>query len=497
MEFAAAEESHLSDRDTMRARVRDRVLELLRDGGTPDSAAVRSMSDPALAMGLEETGRMLRRIEGVLAVFAAETKHRDEDSGGGFSRKAGAASAAKLVAKATRGTEHGAHRLVEAGNALLNTGEVAGGDGQELTTDRPATDAGSPPQTRPATALPTPRLGEAIAAGAVSAEAASQITRLAKRLHGRVDLERWARAEERLAEKAQRLTATQMVSVIKHTEAVLNPKQVLVDHAALREARYLRVHEDADGMLAVHGRLDPMSGGFVKTWIDEYAKAAFSARNAHLRDRDGRGVDADHDRDDDRGPVVPDKRTVGQLGADALVELASHAMSCDSPVAGGVSASIVVRTTLDDLETDLGLATIDGISQPIPAEAVRRMAADAGIIPVVLGSRGEVLDLGREQRLFTRAQKIALGERDGGCASCGAPPGWTHAHHIRWWKRDSGPTDLSNGVLLCVGCHHRVHDYHWDVAVGDDGDVWFTPPPDVDPARTPIRGWSAREVVAA
>ncbi|WP_342670847.1 HNH endonuclease, partial [Microbacterium sp. K24] len=41
---------------------------------------------------------------------------------------------------------------------------------------------------------------------------------------------------------------------------------------------------------------------------------------------------------------------------------------------------------------------------------------------------------------------------------CGLPPGMTKAHHIKWWTRDRGPTDLSNGVLLCETCHHRIHD---------------------------------------
>ncbi|MCG1038037.1 HNH endonuclease signature motif containing protein, partial [Polaribacter sargassicola] len=76
-----------------------------------------------------------------------------------------------------------------------------------------------------------------------------------------------------------------------------------------------------------------------------------------------------------------------------------------------------------------------------------------------------ILDLGRENRLFTKAQKLALVERDGGCARCGLPPHMTKAHHLKWWKRDAGPTDLSNGVLLCESCHHRIHDNGWDIRI--------------------------------
>ncbi|WP_087002716.1 HNH endonuclease signature motif containing protein [Gulosibacter sp. 10] len=110
-----------------------------------------------------------------------------------------------------------------------------------------------------------------------------------------------------------------------------------------------------------------------------------------------------------------------------------------------------------------GLAEIDG-GPVIDAGAARRLAASAGLIPMVLGGDGEVLDLGRERRQFTRAQRLALVERDGGCAMCGLPPGMTEAHHVRWWHAHDGRTDLDNGVLLCTNCHHRMHE-GWQVRI--------------------------------
>ena len=151
--------------------------------------------------------------------------------------------------------------------------------------------------------------------------------------------------------------------------------------------------------------------------------------------------------------------------------------------------------SLDDLESGEGHALIDGINQPVSIATARRMAAGGSIIPCVLGNAGQILDWGRAKRLFTRSQRLALVERDGGCAMCGLPPGMTRAHHILWWVRDRGPTDLENGVLLCESCHHRIHDNGWDIrteGVGTRANVWFIPPRHVDPDRTPRLGGRAR-----
>ncbi|MCX6503516.1 MAG: HNH endonuclease signature motif containing protein, partial [Microbacterium sp.] len=146
---------------------------------------------------------------------------------------------------------------------------------------------------------------------------------------------------------------------------------------------------------------------------------------------------------------------------------------------------------LEDLQAGTGSATIDGVPAPVSIPTARWMAADAQIIPCVLGGNSDILDWGRAKRLFTPAQKLALTERDGGCANGGAPPGMTVVHHLRWWHRDTGPTDLNNGILLCTTCHHRIHDDGWDIHIdgtGTNATVWFIPPPWLDPTQTPRPG---------
>ena len=82
------------------------------------------------------------------------------------------------------------------------------------------------------------------------------------------------------------------------------------------------------------------------------------------------------------------------------------------------------------------------------------------IVPVVLGGRSEVLDLGRGSRLFRSTQRKAMAVRDRRCRAegCTIPAAWCEAHHAtNPWSR-GGRTDLADGVLLCSWHHHRAHD---------------------------------------
>ena len=116
---------------------------------------------------------------------------------------------------------------------------------------------------------------------------------------------------------------------------------------------------------------------------------------------------------------------------------------------------VFVTVDFEDLKTRSGAgSTITG--QLLGMETIRRIACDAMIIPVVLGTGSEVLDVGRARRLFTPGLLRALWLRDRGCTipGCTAPPFWADAHHLIHWV-DGGVTSLLNGALLC-GRHHTI-----------------------------------------
>ncbi|MFI5734451.1 DUF222 domain-containing protein [Kribbella sp. NPDC051587] len=122
----------------------------------------------------------------------------------------------------------------------------------------------------------------------------------------------------------------------------------------------------------------------------------------------------------------------------------------------------------------------------LSASAVRLLACDATILPIVLGGDSQPLDVGTEQRFVNRYLRRALNKRDKGCVVCKAPPWMCHAHHIIYWA-DGGPTSLQNLVLLCAAHHRAVHAGQWAVAI-TGGQVhvtrpdWADPPPHTDPA---------------
>ncbi|MFC4084373.1 HNH endonuclease signature motif containing protein [Amycolatopsis samaneae] len=159
----------------------------------------------------------------------------------------------------------------------------------------------------------------------------------------------------------------------------------------------------------------------------------------------------------------------------------------DLPTQAGESTHIVVTVGLEELRTGIGQATLDPIGEITAAQA-RRLACDAKIIPMVLGTHSEPLDVGRAQRLATPAIRRALIHRDRGCAfpGCEAPASQCTAHHIVCWAHH-GETKVDNLVLVCSIHHKVIHRSEWEVRIATDGLPEFLPPTWLDPTRTPRR----------
>ncbi|WP_411731012.1 DUF222 domain-containing protein [Paeniglutamicibacter sp.] len=155
----------------------------------------------------------------------------------------------------------------------------------------------------------------------------------------------------------------------------------------------------------------------------------------------------------------PDPRTSPQLLLDAVLAALSGALTGSSPLqSGGMPVKIGVLIGYRALLGQCEDAGITAHGRPISAANVRRLACDGGILPALLGSDGEILDLGREVRSFSPAQRKAIALRDRGCAipGCHRPASTSEVHHVKPWT-EGGPTSVDNGACLCQHHHLMVH----------------------------------------
>ena len=171
-------------------------------------------------------------------------------------------------------------------------------------------------------------------------------------------------------------------------------------------------------------------------------------------------------------PTCSDLRSSDQRRGEALVEIFRRAAAAGGEAPTTTKAAVFVTVDFEDLKTRSGAgSTITG--QLLAPETIRRIACDAMIIPVALGTDSEVLDVGRARRLFTPGLLRALWLRDRGCTipGCTAPPQWADAHHVIHWV-DGGKTSLLNGALLC-GRHHTIaHQRGWTATATTSEVTW-------------------------
>jgi Domain of unknown function (DUF222) len=145
-----------------------------------------------------------------------------------------------------------------------------------------------------------------------------------------------------------------------------------------------------------------------------------------------------------------DPRTVAQRDADALVELAQRTLTDgELPTEGGERPQVVVTVRLPVLQGRIGSASL-ALGGPVNADIARRITCGAEVIPVVLGSRGEPLDVGRASRTVPTAIRRAVIVRDRGCAFLGVLSQPAGAKFIMWSIWSVMVRSASETALRCA-----------------------------------------------
>ena len=134
------------------------------------------------------------------------------------------------------------------------------------------------------------------------------------------------------------------------------------------ERRYLRMSEAFDGGYDLEGYVDPERGARLKTALD----AVMGPRR----------------KDDERKP--------SQRKLDGLVELGDRVMdSGQLPVRGGQKPHLTITATLDTLIGNPGApAALLDWGFPLSGRALRRIAMDAEITPILVSAKGDTLHVG-------------------------------------------------------------------------------------------------------
>ncbi|MBB1515774.1 DUF222 domain-containing protein [Tessaracoccus sp. MC1679] len=326
-----------------------------------------------------------------------------------------------------------------------------------------------------------PLIGAALSEGSVSVAQAEAIVAGLRRLPARLTRAQLIECQELILAHADtlgpgelRILASRLVEVIDpHGSDADDATRLAREEAAAHRDRFLHLSPDFHGSMRITGQLPVADAALLTAQLDALMPAASTYG------------------------TTGETPSRGARRADALVLLTQHASGGGTLPSHGVDRPQVhITLNYDTLTTGLGEVSVLGAGgvDGLSAGEARRLACDARLIPMVLGTGSRPLDVGRTHRLFTPALRAALVERDQGCVfpGCAATPACCEAHHIvPWWQ--GGATCLANGVLLCP-FHHRLVEpdplqseesqwqVHLDLATGMP---WFTPPRHIDPARRP------------
>lgn len=367
-----------------------------------------------------------------------------------------------------------------------------------------------------------PDVAATAAAGDASAEHLARLTRLTDR----VGVDRVTDLDSALAGAASQLDPGDFGRICDRVRAHFDPDGPEPDPHKDFQRRGITL-SPFDGMVLVHGQLDPEGGAALRTAIDALTVP----------------------------PAAGDPRTPAQRRADALVELARRALTAGAlPTVGGVRPQLAVLVTPEHLIAPRPGADATGaaptgvpaagpppsgrsVAEPsaargvtaggtaegcsavrttavgsqselptgppppwlewfgdIPTTTAQRLACDADVWRIVLDpASGQPVDVGRAHRLVPHWIRKALWARDRRCRfpGCHAPTAWTDAHHLNPWQY-GGRTDVTNLALLCRYHHALVHEGGWRIRLDrHDGSVRATRPDGRPYEVAPSVPWSS------
>jgi hypothetical protein len=329
-----------------------------------------------------------------------------------------------------------------------------------------------------------PNVAAAQAQGQIGAEHLKIIEKFFDDLPGHFDQQTRDLAEADLARIATGLGPTQFRQAAGRLALLLNQDGDLPDDADRARRRSLTIEKQGvDGMSRIHGLLDPEARATLDAVFAKWA-----APGMCNPDDEAPCVDGEPSGVAEQG----DTRSQGQRNHDALKAMGRSVLaSGELGKHNGLPCTIIVSTTLQDLESGAGVAVTGG-GTLLPMSDVIRLASNSHHYLYIYDKHTEEpLYLARSKRLASAGQRIVLHAQDRGCTfpGCTVPGYGCQVHHAELDWADGGQSNITDECLAC-GPHNRlVKPGGWRTRKRKDGRTEWIPPPHLDNGQSRVNDY--------
>jgi hypothetical protein len=328
------------------------------------------------------------------------------------------------------------------------------------------------------------------AAGRINGEHVDKIRDAMGRLPGFVDAVTRDEIESDLARIATEVGPTELKKAADTMLFLLDQDGPEPDDTERQRKRGLTAGpQGRDGMVDIKGTLTPEAWAVLEPIFAKWAAPGMCHPDDDTPCVSGTPSQAQIDTD---------HRTLAQRQHDALIAIGRNALeSGELGQHHGLPTSIIIRTTLQDLQSRAGVGTTGGGSL-LPIKDVIRLAGHANHwLAIFDQSTGQALDLFRSRRTASPAQRIMLIARDGGCTKpcCAVPAYGAQVHHaLRDWA-EGGNTNVNELTLACGPDNRLVDKEGWTTTINNHGDTEWAPPPDLDTGQARINYYHRPELL--
>ena len=322
------------------------------------------------------------------------------------------------------------------------------------------------------------------ARGQIGSEHVRIIEKFFADLAGHIDGQTRDLAEADLARTATGLGPVQFKQAADRLAFLLNQDGDLPDDAERARRRYFTIDKQGiDGMSKAHGLLDPAARATV-----EAVFAKLAAPGMCNPDDEAPCVDGEPAAE----AVHGDYRSQGQRNHDALKAMGRSVLaSGELGKHNGLPATIIVSTTLQDLQSAAGMAVTGG-GTLLPMGEVIKQASQAHHYLVIYDKHTrQPLYCGRAKRFASPGQRIVLHSLDRGCTrpGCTAPGYWSQVHHVDGWGAADGQTNIDKLTLACGPDNRLVEEGGWTTRKRNDGRTEWIPPPHLDTGQDRVNDY--------